>query len=93
MTMENRNTILQELENISEVVASINNTNMYTVPANYFDTLSIEILAKIKTQTLLSEANNNPYSIPTGYFNGLKVIFGHKIRLFRNCMGGCGRGK
>ena len=69
--METRKTILQELENISAVVAKVGNTNIYTVPANYFDNLLPEILAKIKLETLLKEGNVNPYSTPNGYFNGL----------------------
>ena len=71
LSMENRNKILQELENISAVVATIGNTNIYTIPTNYFDTLATEILAKIKLETLLKEGNVNPYSTPNEYFNGL----------------------
>ena len=69
--METRKTIVQELENISAVVGNVGNTNIYTVPANYFDILSTEILAKIKLEILLKEGNVNPYSTSNGYFNGL----------------------
>ena len=72
--MENRNNILNELREISPVVAGIGHQIPYTVPAGYFEGLAGQLLQLVKA----SEANTpvlakttNPYQVPQGYFEGL----------------------
>ena len=72
--MENRNNILNELREISPVVAGIGHQVPYSVPAGYFEGLADQLLQLVKAD----EANApvlpkaiNPYQVPQGYFEGL----------------------
>lgn len=65
----NRNEIiLNELRQISPVVAGINNHNVYSVPQDYFQSLSDEISVRIIVPNLPAEM---PYAVPADYFSGL----------------------
>src|SRR6185369_3720963 len=70
MCMESRITILNELREISPVVAEINPANPYQVPAGYFEGLAEKILLRLK----------NPYSVPQGYFETLPDIILKKAK-------------
>ena len=79
-----KDNILQELNELNSSL-SINQQNVYTVPAGYFDGLATQVLNRIKA----SEATNAleelvylspilgnmskqvPYNVPQGYFEGL----------------------
>lgn len=76
--METRENILQELEQISQAVATISNRNVYTVPAGYFDNLAEEVLAKVQLAPL--QALPMPFSVPAGYFDSLAGNIMDKIR-------------
>lgn len=83
--MENRNTILNELKEISPVVAQVGLLNPYEVPQGYFENLASDILQRIKAgkaetakeeleilSPLLSGlSKENPFSTPEGYFEDL----------------------
>jgi hypothetical protein len=71
--MENRNYILNEVREISRVVAEIGHQNPYTVPTGYFEGLAGELLQRIKADTItpVLPQTNNPYQVPHGYFEGL----------------------
>jgi len=71
--MENRNNILNELREISPVVADISYQAPYTVPAGYFEELPTQLLQLVKAMDappVLPPANH-PYQVPHGYFEGL----------------------
>ena len=80
--MENRNYILNEVREISRVVAEIGHQNPYTVPAGYFEGLAGELLQRIKADmsTPVLPQTNNPYQVPQGYFEGLADKLLHRIK-------------
>jgi hypothetical protein len=73
--MENRTNILNELREISPVVAAISLQNPYTVPAGYFEGLAEQVLQRIQADeapilSVLPKAQH-PFEVPAGYFEGL----------------------
>lgn len=70
--MKAYNTILEELQAISPLVASIGNRNVFSVPDGYFETLPLTVLAGL-TET--NETENSKFlstaSVPNGYFDHL----------------------
>jgi len=78
--------ILNELEQISEVVAKINPVVPYQVPEVYFETLSSVIMARIaaggqEENSLLQVAGKQmPQDIPVGYFDSLSDSILAKIK-------------
>lgn len=75
--MKRSNHILQELQEISPVVAGINPLLPYQVPEVYFDTLSSVIMARIaaggheENSLLLGAGRQMPQEVPDGYFENL----------------------
>lgn len=79
--MSNKNNILTELKNITQAVANIGNTNVYSVPSFYFDGLSLEILRKINTEELLQQPSSvSSYSVPKNYFENITTEILSKIK-------------
>lgn len=78
--------IVNELEQISAVVAQINPIVPYQVPEVYFDTLSSVIMARIaaggqEENSLLQVAGKQmPQDIPVGYFDSLSENILNKIK-------------
>lgn len=73
--MENRTNILNELREISPVVAQISLQNPYRVPAGYFEGLAEQVLQRIQADeapvsSVLPQVNH-PFEVPSGYFEGL----------------------
>lgn len=68
--------ILEELGNISPVLAGIEKINTFSVPEGYFDTLSIDIFKSINDQS-----PNAAFSVPEGYFANLSNEILNKIKL------------
>ncbi len=67
--METRKIILDELMGISPAVANIGNSNVFTVPEGYFQSVTDEISS---TLFIMALPINNPLSPPpTGYFKDL----------------------
>ncbi len=79
--MQNRQTILQELQEITPAVATISNRNVYSVPPGYFDGLAGEVLAMIHMESL---PVSMPYSVPQGYFNSFADTVMQKILMQSN---------
>jgi len=83
--MTNRNTILNELAELGNVLANHDPQNIYAIPAGYFEGLASQILNRIKALeannakkelSLLSPLLSNvskevPYSVPAGFFQNL----------------------
>lgn len=71
--MENRNNILNELREISPVIAGISYQAPYAVPAGYFEGLPGQLLQLVKAMdaTPVLPPAQHPYQVPQGYFEGL----------------------
>lgn len=74
--MEKRNEILEELYEISRVVAAIGNIHPYHVLTSYFETLPGEVVNRLKAtkQTALPficSKQKNPFKIAPDYFENL----------------------
>lgn len=75
--MENSNTILNELKEISAVVAGIGQQQPYVVPVGYFDSLPLQLMLRIGleenagTDPIINISKDNVYQAPAGYFNQL----------------------
>jgi hypothetical protein len=75
--MENSNTILNELKEISAVVAGIGQQQPYTVPEGYFDSLPMQLMLRIGLEEkagadpVLNISKDNVYQAPAGYFDNL----------------------
>ena len=83
--MTNRNTILNELQELGSGLANHDPQNIYAVPAGYFESLADQILNRIKAleandaneelsylSPFLSKVSREvPYSVPAGFFQNL----------------------
>ena len=84
--MENKNTILDELKNISLVVASIGNQNPYTPPQGYFDGLAVQVMLRIAIEEkagadpVLNINKDNTYQAPEHYFDNLAGNIMNRIK-------------
>ncbi len=78
--MNPNNNILQELIEISPVVANLSKNNVYTTPPNYFTNLENEILLKLNPIGLLSSSKANTYDTPNGYFTNLAENIVNKVK-------------
>lgn len=78
--MNEKNKILEELREISNVLASVERKNVFTVPENYFENLA----EKIALHTFLNENKNvkeeNAQEVPAGYFDTLSDQILSKIK-------------
>ena len=76
--MENSIDILNELNELSPVLAAIEKVNVFTVPDGYFLQLSVDILMGIENGL----SNNVPSvsDVPTGYFDTLADTILSKIK-------------
>ncbi len=81
--MQNNIDILNELKELSPVVAGIEKVNVFTVPFGYFDVLSGDILASLNEQFPGSfQANTaKKEEVPEGYFDTLADSILHKIKM------------
>jgi hypothetical protein len=78
--MENRNDLLNELKNISPLLAERKKENLFSVPENYFSTVEVNVMEKIYAESVSSELQNsslkniakqNAFDVPYGYFERL----------------------
>ncbi|MGN6618269.1 MAG: hypothetical protein ACTHJ5_13930 [Ilyomonas sp.] len=69
--MEKNVEIMNEMKQISGVVAAIGNANVYTAPAGYFESLSEEVLVKVQTNVNLPVTSLPLSQPPVDYFNDL----------------------
>ncbi len=77
--MENKDTILEELRELSPAIADINRSNIFSVPKAYFDDLPEIILARIQAEEVSFGSKHLPFSVPLGYFEGLADNILNKI--------------
>ena len=82
----NSSDILNELKELSPLLARLEKVNVFTVPEGYFDGISTTVLVTVK-----EEKNNLPlfsgqsiFNIPTGYFESLAENILIKIKEDRN---------
>ncbi len=76
--METWKNIVEELRDISLAVANIGNSNVFTVPEEYFNTLAGNILSHVYISAL---PKNVPYTLPSKeYFEDLSAQVLEKIK-------------
>ena len=92
--MANRNTILNELQNLGSTISKISPQNFYEVPDGYFEGLANQILNRIKaleastaneeleflSPVLSSISKENPFTVPDSYFENLSERLMQGIR-------------
>ncbi|MBX2932769.1 MAG: hypothetical protein KF825_00900 [Ferruginibacter sp.] len=80
--MENKDYILNELMELSKIVASINKVNVFTVPDGYFAFLPDDIMLGIKTENGLAGSTTaaTGADLPAGYFDSLADNIMQKIK-------------
>ena len=73
--MNNRETIVNELKELSPVLAQSNPYVPYQVPMGYFEELPEKILGLVHSvnngSPILEKAKQNPFNVPSGYFENL----------------------
>jgi hypothetical protein len=79
--MENKDNNIEELKDIAPTIVNLRNQNLYSIPADYFDSLADSIVNYIK----LTEIRDiNPYFVPENYFDTLADSIANKIRSSRS---------
>ncbi len=82
--MENRIDILNELKELSPLLAGLEKVNVFTVPIGYFERLQEDILMGVKVETggvlLNSIINQTSMQVPQGYFESLSDNILNKIK-------------
>lgn len=80
--MENKEYILNELQELSPIIASIKKINVFTVPDGYFSYLPADIMLGVKTENgLPADALAEPATdLPVGYFDTLAGNILQKIK-------------
>ena len=81
--MENSNSILHEIQEISPLIAAIEKRNVFTVPDGYFDWVSENVFTAIKYDDPVV-FNNQSGHIPQGYFDGLAESIMTRIKAGEN---------
>ncbi|TAH02370.1 MAG: hypothetical protein EAZ16_09875 [Sphingobacteriales bacterium] len=79
--MTTRATILNELKELSPVVAGINPQTPYQVPVGYFEQLSAQVLNAVK-EDIVSDvlSKENVFNVPAGYFEELSGVVMNRIK-------------
>jgi hypothetical protein len=80
--MQERENILNELNAISPLVASVPRVNVYRVGENYFDGIRAELQARIIASNFIAPQNN--FDVPQGYFENLPSNILAKIKAQEN---------
>lgn len=76
--MNNKENILNELKEISALVATVPFINVFTVDQDYFNTLQPVVMARINAEN--SNAFHQNFTVPDGYFENLSENIFKKIR-------------
>lgn len=66
--MKRSDDILNELNELSPLLAGIDSKNVFCIPEDYFNTVADTILACVNTEALLNPAESD---VPAGYFDSL----------------------
>lgn len=69
--MDTKATILQELQELSPLVASIGSGNPYRVPAGYFEMLPAQLVQQVSGDSVVFGDKQPVFAVPEGYFDGL----------------------
>ncbi len=80
--MLERENILNELNAISPLVASVPRVNVYRVDENYFDGIRAELQARIIASNFIAPQNN--FDVPANYFENLPSNILAKIKAQEN---------
>jgi major membrane immunogen (membrane-anchored lipoprotein) len=80
--MERKVDILNELKELSPLVAGVEKVNVFTVPSGYFERLEEDILMGVKVETgVFNSITNQPsMQVPQGYFESLSDNILSKIK-------------
>ena len=78
--MNEENKILEELREISSILASVEKKNVFTVPENYFENLAEKISLHIFLHETKKSQAENLQSVPAGYFDTLSSEILTKIK-------------
>lgn len=81
--MENRNEILNELKEISPLLAGLEKENLYTVPEGYFEGVAGNLLQVVQDENagLLKHISRQQQgAVPEGYFDNLAAGILEKIK-------------
>lgn len=82
--MKRNQDILNELREISPVLAEISPVNVFTVPEGYFNQLTADILLNtepvFENGNLFSVDKTTAFSVPEGYFDGLAGSIMNRIK-------------
>lgn len=84
--MEINSDILNELKDISPVLAGMQKTNVFTVPEGYFEKLDTDVLLALKAEGALLKtiSGSHSASVPEGYFESLADTILSKIKTADN---------
>lgn len=69
--MENRKTIIAELQAVAPLVAVTSPVKLYAVPEGYFASFPAVMAEKIRVEEILARAAVPVYEVPDGYFTAL----------------------
>lgn len=80
--MEKNTDILNEIQSISPVLASLRDTNVFEVPDGYFNQLSENVKERVISAGLseLGMSQTVPQQVPEGYFDNLSASILQKIK-------------
>jgi hypothetical protein len=78
--MNEENKIREELKEISELLASIDKKNVFTVPENYFENLAEKICLHTRLNENKKTQAENFQEVPAGYFDTLSSQILAKIK-------------
>jgi hypothetical protein len=84
--MEHSNPILDELKEISTVVAAIGQHPTYTVPEGYFNSFPVQAMLRIAIEEkkgsdpVFNAGKDDVYQVPTGYFDGLAATILNRVK-------------
>lgn len=81
--MENKETILNELREISPLLAGLQKVNVYTVPDGYFTNLAATLYS-ISANPIPEFGKKETYQAPQGYFENLPLAVLEKIKAQEN---------
>lgn len=80
--MKQAEDILNELKELSAVVAAVPRINVFSVFPDYFERAEAELQARISADRL--SAAGSAFTVPPGYFDGLATTILQKIKLAEN---------
>jgi hypothetical protein len=76
--MNNKENILNELKEISALVATVPFINVFTLDQDYFNTLQLVVVAKINAEK--TDVFQQNFTVPDGYFENLSENIFKRIR-------------